>query len=89
MTFMSLTVAESDLSANACILVCFDPASLFLIHTDDSGKVILRLGESYFGDRQNHSFWCRRISSFHLSFFHAPLLHDLALCIIHSVFIMG
>lgn len=36
-------------------MYAFEPYALFVVHTDASEKVVLRLGESSFGDMENRA----------------------------------
>lgn len=79
-TFMSLTVAESELSANGCILVCFR-SSLTVCHSHG------RLEEGHF--KVGWKLFWRLAKPQLLVQENRQLLDHLPLCIIRSVFIMG
>lgn len=89
-TFMSLTVAESELSANGCILVCFRSSLTVCNSHGRLGEGHFKVGWKLFWRHAKPQLLVQENRQFTpLWFFHAPLLDHLPLCIIHSVFIMG
>lgn len=48
-------------------MYAFEPAALFVVHTDASEKVVLRLGESSFGDMENRAVDAEESTAFMLA----------------------